>query len=152
MAFSEIFGPGELGVDRDGEVPTDVDALRTFVEDRSSQADQPLEYEMFVVVADLLRESFSSPILSPALRASLFEVAATSPGVESLGDVSDEHGRRGIGVGYTHEGIRFELIFDQATSQILGERQVSLESGTTIPGSWIVYQEVAVVDSTGERP
>jgi hypothetical protein len=152
MAFSEIFGPGSLGVDRDGEVPTDVDALRAYVDDRASHADQPLRYEMFVVIADLLRESFSSPVLSPALRSSLFEVAATVPGVESLGEVEDEKGRRGIGIGYTHGGVRLELIFDEGTSQILGEREVSLESGTTIPGSWIVYLESAVVSSVDQRP
>lgn len=85
IAFSELKRPGELGVDP--KVPTDPEALRAYVEDRASRADQPLNYEMFVVIADLLRESYSSPVLysSPGLRPSLFEVAASLPEVESLG-------------------------------------------------------------------
>jgi hypothetical protein len=152
MTFSERLGPGHLGVDRDGEVPTDVDALRAYVDDRASHADQPLRYEMFVVIADLLRESFSSPVLSPALRSSLFEIAATLPGVESLGEVADEHGRPGIGIAFTHDGVRLELIFDSDTSAILGEREVNIANEQTIPGSWIVYLESGTVDSTNERP
>jgi hypothetical protein len=152
IAFSELKHPGELGVD--SKVPTDPDALRAYVEDRASQADQPLHYEMFVVIADLLRESFSSPVLysSSGLRSSLFEVTATLPGVEALGATSDEKGRPGIGVGFTHGGTRLELIFDPETSAILGEREVRIADGETVPGSWIVYLESGVVDSTDERP
>jgi hypothetical protein len=150
-AFSELKGPGELGVDP--KVPTDADALRVYVEDRASHAGQPLHYEMFVVIADLLRESFSSPILysSPGLRPSLFKVAATLPGVEDLGAVSDEKGRQGVGVGFTHDGTRLELIFDPDNSAILGEREVRIADEGTVPGSWIVYLESGVVDSTNER-
>jgi hypothetical protein len=134
-------------------VPTDADALRVYVEDRASHAGQPLHYEMFVVIADLLRESFSSPILysSPGLRPSLFKVAATLPGVEDLGAVSDEKGRQGVGVGFTHDGTRLELIFDPDNSAILGEREVRIADEGTVPGSWIVYLESGVVDSTNER-
>jgi hypothetical protein len=152
VAFSELKRPGELGVDP--KVPTDPDALRVYIEDRASHADQPLNYEMFVVIADLLRESFSSPILysSDGLRSSLFEVAATLPGVESLGTTTDQSGRVGIGVGFTHDGSRLELIFDPETSAILGEREVRIEDGQTVPGSWIVYLGSGVVDSTNQRP
>jgi hypothetical protein len=150
-AFSELVGPEELGVDP--KVPTDPDALRVYIEDRASHTDQPLNYEMFVVIADLLRESFSSPILysSDGLRSSLFEVAATLPEVKSLGTTTDQSGRVGIGVGFTHEGKRLELIFDPDTSAILGEREVRIADGRTVPGSWIVYLESGVVDSTNER-
>jgi hypothetical protein len=152
VAFSELKGPGELGLAP--KVPTDPDALREFVDDRASHADQPLDYERFVVIADLLRESFSSPVLysSPGLRSSLFEVAATLPGVESLGATTDEQGRPGVGVGFTHGEVRLELIFDPDTSAILGEREVDLADGETIPGSWIVYLGSGVVDSTNQRP
>ena len=152
IAFSDLMRPGELGVDP--KVPTDLDTLRAYVQDRASHADQPLHYEMFVVIADLLRESFSSPVLysSPGLRPALFEVAATLPGVEALGATSDEKGRPGTGVGFTHDGTRLELIFDPDTSAILGEREVRIADGETVPGSWIMYLESGVVDSTDERP
>ncbi|HEX9374678.1 MAG TPA: CU044_5270 family protein [Actinomycetota bacterium] len=153
-AWSEQFRPGELNADDLSKVPTDRDALRAFIEERASKADQPLDYEMFVVVGDLLRESFSSTTAfeSPELRSALFEVAASLPGVEYLGDTTDEVGRPGVGVGYTHRGVRYELIFDPATSVFLGERDVRTDGGTTVPGSWASYLESGIVDGTNERP
>ena len=104
-SWSEIVGPGEMGGSlTEGIPPTDVDQLREFIRERASQADQPLDYEMFVVVSDLLRETFSSPVLysTPDLRASLFQVAASLPGVQDLGPIADQIGRMGVGIGYTH--------------------------------------------------
>ncbi len=154
MTWSEEFVPGELNADDLSKVPTDRDALRAFIEERASKADQPLDYEMFVVVGDLLRESFSSPVVfeSPELRSALFDVAASLPGVELLGNTTDEIGRPGVGVGYTHRGVRYELIFDPATSAFLGERDVQADGGTTVPGSWASYLESGIVDGTNERP
>lgn len=159
-SYSEIVGPGEMGgsLDTEGVPPTDVDELREFIRERAAQADQPLDYEMFVVVGDLLRETFSSPVLysTPELRSSLFEVAATLPGVEDLGTTSDQIGRPGVGVGYTQDDERLELIFDPETAAILGAREVRLigpnEEPKITPGGWAVYLEVGVVDSVHDRP
>ena len=153
-SYSEVLGRGEFNSDDLTKVPTDVDALRSFIRERASKADQPLDYEMFVVVGDLLRESFSSPVLyeSPQLRSALFEVASTLPGVELIGDTTDGIGRPGIAVGYTEGGIRHELIFDPDTSAILGDRDVSVRSGGTVPGSWSAYVESGVVSSTNAHP
>ena len=113
---------------------------------------------MFVVVSDLLRETFSSPVLysTPDLRASLFQVAASLPGVQDLGPMADQIGRMGVGIGYTHGEERSELIFDPETGEILGMREVRLVDGDEEPqvieGSWGVYLEVGVVDSVRERP
>jgi hypothetical protein len=158
-SYSEIVGPGEMGGSlTQGIPPTDVDELREFIRERASHADQPLDYEMFVVVGDLLRETFSSPVLysTPELRSSLFEVAATLPGVQDLGTTSDEIGRPGVGVGYTQDDQRLELIFDPKTAAILGAREVRLigadEEPKTTQGGWAVYLEVGVVDSVHDRP
>jgi hypothetical protein len=153
-SYSEVVGPGELDAESLTKAPTDVDALRSFIRERASKADQPLDYEMFIVVGDLLRESFSSPVLyeSPELRSALFEVASTLPGVELIGDSTDGIGRPGIAVGYTEGGIRHELVFDPDTSAILGDRDVSVRSGETVPGSWAAYVESRVVSSTNAHP
>jgi hypothetical protein len=158
-SWSEILGPGEMGGSlTEGVPPTDVDELREFIRERASHADQPLDYEMFVVVSDLLRETFSSPVLysTPNLRSSLFEVAATLPGVEDLGRTTDQVGRMGVGIGYAHRDQRLELIFDSETAAILGTREVRLigpdEEPKVIPGSWAVYLEAGVVDSVRDRP
>jgi hypothetical protein len=158
-SYSEIVGPGQMGGSlTEGIPPTDVDELREFIRERASQADQPLDYEMFVVVGDLLRETFSSPVLysTPELRSSLFEVAATLPGVQDLGTTADEIGRPGVGVGYTQDDQRLELIFDPQTAAILGAREVRLigpnEEPKTTQGGWAVYLEVGVVDSVHDRP
>jgi hypothetical protein len=74
---------------------------------------------VFKEIGDLLRETGASP----ALRAALYEVAAGLPGVELVGEVSDGLGRSGIAVAYVREKVRFEFIFDPATSNLLGESQ-----------------------------
>ena len=163
----EVFGPGGLGFEDLSKLPTNVDELRAYIERRAAQADPPTDYETFVVIGDLLRETYAPP----ELRQALFEVAATLPRTEYLGPVTDEVGRPGIGVGYTWVGVREELIFDPNTSVILGEREVQVDpavdtaspspgvginaDGVDDPGTvlgWAVYLESGIVDSTSERP
>lgn len=157
-AFSELVGPGELGGSLNEAVPpTDVDEHRDFVRERAGQAEQPLNYEMFVVIRDLLVETWSSPLLysTPELRASLFEVASTLPGVEDLGPKTDDIGRPGVGVGFTKDGVRMELIFDPVTGAMLGHREYRLASDGAERmnrGGWGVFVEVGVVDSIRNRP
>src|SRR5919108_5016243 len=101
-------------------LPTDPDALRELIEERKVEGGPPGDAETFTIIGDLLRETYAPP----KLRAALYQVAAELPGVELLGTVRDEAGRKGIGVGYTDGGERHELIFDRKTSVLLGERDV----------------------------
>lgn len=158
-SWSELMGPGELGGSlNQGIPPTDPDELQAFIEARASMADQPLHWEMFVVLTDLLGETFSSPILysQPELRASLFEVAASLPGVEDLGRMTDDIGREGVGFGFTGANERMELIFDPETAVILQMRQVPVPAPDEGPRvddeGWTLFLEVGVVDSVRERP
>jgi len=163
----EVFGPGGLYFEDLSKLPTNIDELRAYIERRAAQADPPTDYEMFVVIGDLLRETYAPP----ELRQALFEVAAILPRTEYLGRVTDEAGRPGIGVGYTWVGVREELIFDPNTSVILGEREVQVDpavdtaspspgvginaNGVDDPGTvlgWAVYLESEIVGSTSERP
>ena len=101
------------------------DALLQVIEDRTIVGGPPGDAETFVLIGDLLRETYASP----ALRAALYEVAAGLPGVELIGNVRDASGRPGVAVAYEHDGARNELIFDPETAAMLGESSVVTEAG-----------------------
>lgn len=141
------------------ELPTDPAELREALEAREIPGvdGPPGEAETFVLIGDMLRETY----LPSALRAAIFELTAELPGVELLGEVDDPVGRAGIGIAYTDErrGTTHELIFDPGTSALLGERDSLARTGeaygfdaplgTTI--GYAAYLESKVVDSVGER-
>jgi hypothetical protein len=54
----------------------------------------------------------------------MFEVMSTIPGTQVIGAVKDELGRTGIAIGYTHDGIRDEIVFDRQTGTVLSKRTV----------------------------
>ena len=104
----------------------------------------------------MLRETYASP----ELRAALFQIASGLPGVELIGDVTDEEGRPGVAVGYPSDGLRHDLIFDPNTSVLLGERTVVTDPSSSEEAQhlrvgdvigWAVYLSSGVVDSTTDR-
>jgi hypothetical protein len=126
------------------------DRLRTRVGDRGQSRDG----EVFVEIADALREAPQTP----RLRATLYRALALVPGVQLLGNVHDRLGRAAVGVAFTeHTGLRQELLFDPETSEILNERQVvahPVQGLRAAPGTAvedIVYTKRAVTDATA-RP
>jgi hypothetical protein len=134
-------------------LPTQPKALRRLIEARKIPLvdGPPGEAETFTLVGDMLRSTY----LPPAFRAALYRVVAELPKVELLGEVKDPVGRTGIGVAYTKGSLTHELIFDPATSALLGEREVAarripefqVPAGTET-GS-VTYLESKVVDSLG---
>lgn len=117
----ERIGPGSLG-DRDlltwSTHPT---RLRAQLRARASRSDAPVNEEMLVLVGDLLRQT-----AAPAgLRAALYRVASTIPGVDVIRHVVDPAGRPGAALAITsaHSGNRerYALIFDARTSNVLAE-------------------------------
>jgi hypothetical protein len=110
--------------------------------------------EAFTQVGDLLRETD----VPPALRAALYRAAAGLPGVKSLGTVTDELGRRGIGLAFDKAGTRHELIFSAKTSALLAEQEVQAgpvrgvhaPRGTLL--EWSAYTAGEVVDRLPARP
>jgi hypothetical protein len=123
------------------------DRLRSRVGDRGQSRDG----EVFVEIADALREAPQPP----RLRATLYRALALVPGVQFLGDVKDRLGRAAVGVAFTeHTGLRQELLFDTQTSEVLNEREVVAQPvqgirapvGTVIED--IVYTKRAVTDAT----
>jgi hypothetical protein len=123
------------------------DRLRADVGDRG----QSPTGEVFVEIADALRESPQTP----QLRATLYRALALLPGVQLLGQVHDRLGRAAIGVAFTeHTGLRQELLFDPDTGEILNERQVvahpvqGLRAAVGTAVEDIVYTKRAVTDAT----
>jgi hypothetical protein len=107
--------------------------------------------EVFVEIADALRESPQTP----QLRATLYRALALVPGVQLLGDVHDRLGRDAIGVAFTeHTGLRQELLLDPETAEVLNEREVVAHRvqgiraavGTAVED--VVYTKRAVTDAT----
>ncbi len=134
-------------------LPTQPKALRKLIEARKIPLvdGPPGEAETFTLIGDMLRNTY----LPPAFRAALYRVVAELPEVELLGEVEDPVGRTGIGVAFTKGSVTHELIFDPATSALLGEREVAarripdlqVPAGTET-GS-VTYLESKVVDSLG---
>ncbi len=111
--------PDFEGVPWDGlwTLPTTTQELRAKVRDLAGTAGDNVDQEMFVVIGDLLRESPAPP----KLRAALYEVAGTIPGVRLLGPMTDHAGRHGVAV--SRDGQT--LIFDPDDGRLLEDRVAS---------------------------
>lgn len=152
-AINRDFGPGGLSYEDFARLPTDPKALAGVVRERASRADPPVDLEMFVVVGDLLRQ----PGAPPELRAALYKVAASIPGVELIGSVRDRAGRQGVAVAKTTDywgsKQRLVLIFDPRTSALLDEERVLLESAGWVEAKppvvigYATYLEWGIVQS-----
>jgi hypothetical protein len=123
------------------------DRLRSRVGDRGQSPDG----EVFVEIADALREAPQTP----RLRATLYRALALVPGVQLLGSVRDRLGREAVAVAFTeHTGLRQELLFDPHTAEVLNERRVvvhPVQGLRAAPGTAIediVYTRRAVTDAT----
>jgi hypothetical protein len=123
---SPISGSGFVDA---AELPTDPAELRAMLEAREipGVGGPPGEAETFTLIGDMLRETY----LPADIRAAIYELTAELPGVELLGKVEDPAGRPGTGIAFTDrkDGVRHELIFDPATSALLGERDTIIRSG-----------------------
>jgi hypothetical protein len=135
-------------------LPTNPTKLAAMIASRTIEGGLEGPSDEFEQVGDLLRESDAPS----ALRAALFRVATKIPGVELLGPTKDHLGRTGIGLAYsapssdTSRGSeeRHVLIFNPATSALLGEQTVAIDpsTGASTITTWTSYVATAVVNST----
>lgn len=109
------------------ELPTDPATLA-----RRLRAKAQVEHGTTPVNAatlELIAEELRDPGASPRLRRALYEAAKRVPGIEYLGQVTDLAGRGGTAVGVTSSRsgapIRYALIFDPGTSQVLATETTS---------------------------
>src|SRR2546428_5982292 len=146
----EVFKSGGLSFIDFANLPDDATQLGILIQQRKVLDGPPGSTGTLSIVGDLLSETYAPP----ALRAALFQVASTIPGIESLGDVKDPTGRAGVGLAVTSDGLRTELVFDPATSDLLARLQVRVdESGAPIQDlGWIGYLDRGAVGSDSARP
>jgi len=100
----------------------------------------------------------------PHVRAALFRLIQSIPGIEWLGPMTDRLGRHGTGVGFTQYGVRDVLIFDPATTAVLEREGIAVDPAQIDmpPGearfsageviNYTVYEASGVVNSIGAVP
>jgi hypothetical protein len=150
------WGWESLGVHSGAEIPSDPAALEQLVARSATGTKNPLAWEEFQVVSDVLR---FAP-LSGAQTAAFYQVLADLPGIELVGPVKDALGRPGTAFAVERgDPLRAELILDPATGRLLGSRMTLAASDPAyagVPvGTTIGYETIAatgVVDSTSARP
>jgi hypothetical protein len=96
-------------------LPTDPSSLDQAIRGGKAGPTPPGDYGVWVGISNLIGQ----PEASASLRQGLFEVAATLPGVVSLGDRTDPLGRQGIGLSLNRGPATEVMIFDPQTSALL---------------------------------
>jgi hypothetical protein len=102
-------------------LPTDSAQLARAIEDRLPPTTHGRDYDMWVQVASMLRESPARP----ELRRALWEVLATIPGTHLLGKTTDAMGREGtaIELNLDHKRLGHDvLVLDPTTGALLESR------------------------------
>lgn len=127
-------------------LPTDPRALLNVISTAEQGHGPSPAAEAFTTIGDLLRESIAPPQVS----AALYQAAALIPGVTVVNDAVDAAGRHGVAVAFGDSGTRTEWIFDRATLQMTGEKEIDLKTGA-VTGSSAIMQR-AIVDRPGQLP
>jgi hypothetical protein len=140
---SERFGPRGLSSVNLFSLPSDPGKLAKLIDERRIEGGPPGNAETFVIIGDLLRETYGPP----KVRAALYEIASKLPEVRLFGR-STWTARPGITIGFTSDGYRHEIAFDPRTAAMLGERTVVVKTGKV--AEWAVYLASGLVDSTSQ--
>lgn len=132
------FGAEAVSYRRLERLPTDPDALAPVlaraVERRRDalpatfDAAEARAYARF----ELIRDSFEAPT-SPALRAALYDLAATTPGIRLAGATTDAAGRAGTAVDVVLGDARFVLVVDPRSGALLETRRILLRASAQFP-------------------
>jgi len=165
--------PGETPPDV-SSLPTDPNALRQVIQTGGSGippsvaaniADPSTPAGTFGTAAEILETPATG--ISPALRSALFQVMASVSGVQLLGQATDRVGRSGTEIaspisGY---GLRYEIIIDRSTGQVLQTQDVLVDPSLLSPldqkyfgdtageaQEWTDYLGSGVVTSTTSVP
>lgn len=131
-------------------LPRDVNALRErLYADVEGHGRSP-DGEVLVYVADLLR----SGLVPADLRAALFRVVKSVPGVDVTSRAVTLQGRRGIGLARTEplNGTRQEIVFDPGTGLLIGEREIAVEGTSMIPAGTVLSETSVRTDLVDDVP
>jgi RNA polymerase sigma-70 factor (ECF subfamily) len=133
-------------------LPRDPKALLDRIYRDSKGAGNSKHGQAVVVIADVLRSGF----VPGDLRAALFRAATLVPGVEVLDGQAVLDGRRGVSIGRyeTVNGLRQEVVFDPATGQVIGERQVAVKpkADFRVPPGAVVSSTAVETDVVATAP
>jgi hypothetical protein len=141
FAAGRLYAPLDVDGLHQGELlrmANNPDGLGAAIRALAAQNSNPLGWEMLTIVGDILAESAAPP----KLRASLYQVAASIPGIELVGTIRDRAGRTGIAVAANRHDLRLELIFDPTTSALLAKQETLLHSEADTsapPGTAVEY-------------
>jgi hypothetical protein len=157
--FDQSYAKGGLpwdlyGVVQAGTFPTRPKALERAIVRRFEHG-HSRPSATFVYAATFLNAGSTA-----ALRAALYRVIESLPGVQNLGPATDRLGRHGQAVGLVTAGTREELIFDPASTVVLERELVAVapeQSGNDMmpPGTvqqYTVYVREGVVNSDTATP
>lgn len=133
--------------------PTQPLALKSYIVQRLKVTGGPPT--IFLLAGDALQVG-----ARPALRAALFRLIQTLPGIRDLGPTNDEAGQRGTGVAIDAFGSEYTLVFNPKTSAVLGETVRSLKTknlgGEVISRGTLVgfknYGRTGITDSISTVP
>lgn len=125
------------------QLPLDPDALRSAIVQRfeGGKANNAATLQF--------AGTFLQPDAAPQLRAALYRMIATLPGVVSLGPKTDVLGRAGVGVSISEHGNRTQLIFDPESSAVLQEQLVGSDGHVS---HYLAYSTSGIVNSAKTIP
>jgi hypothetical protein len=137
------------------QLPTEPDALRLAVENRSGSgaplAPSPADSPRGGATVERLLDILSEPLASPALRAAAFGALAEIPDIGFERDVADGAGRRGDAIAWVRErGFGRRYVFDPRTSRVLAEAEMIFNAKAAgYPGlpDGTVFRETAYLQS-----
>lgn len=158
--IDDRYAAGELAYVDHSQVPTEVAALRRYLQARSdaTTAGAPLLLSDAMV---LLRETLPSPELGTAV----LEVLGSSDGIQRQEPVADREGREAIMLfadqpadpERNQAGLQIVAYLDPATGKLLGEERILLDPMETIDAEppvtigWATYLESRLVDDLEDR-
>jgi hypothetical protein len=112
-------------------LPRDPAALRARMYADAAGHGPSTDTDGLVLAADVLRSG-----LAPSeLRAVLYRVLRTVPGVTITSESATLDGRTGVGIGRSEDrnGLRQEIVIDPATGQVIGERTLVTRQTADLP-------------------
>jgi hypothetical protein len=152
---SQTFAKGIVTAD----LPTDLARLEQFIVRHFEGGGREDVAATFAFAGTFLQAGAPPPV-----RAALYRLIQSIPGIEWLGPMTDRLGRHGTGVGFTEYGVRDVLIFNPATSAVLERKGIAVDPAQIdlAPGqarfrageviNYTVYAASGVVNSIGAVP